>query len=100
MRGTCPAPGVQAGDTVDIVVRPEHVRVVDLGPDGGCPDDHNRWRGVLDAQLFLGPVTQLRFAGAPALTLSVPAERQYLAGAAYHVSWPVERTHVFPVPTA
>ena len=98
-----PTPGLADGERCHAVVRPEKLRVEQLGTDSGAAADGlPRVEGVVESSVYLGTATQIiaDLGDDVRMTVLIPnaseAERQRLPGGGARValSWELEHMHV------
>jgi ABC-type Fe3+/spermidine/putrescine transport system ATPase subunit len=90
--------GAQAGDPVDLFLKPERIRIVAAGAELGA-DLINRLDGTLRDVIFKGPYLDclVDLGSGQELTVSAPPETPGLArGAAVGVGWSAEAPAIFP----
>lgn len=92
-------PSAQAGDLVDVFLKPERIRIA--AEQVGLGDELiNQLRGTLRDVIFKGPYLDCLVAlgSGQELTVSAPPETSGLArGGVVDIGWPPEATAVFPV---
>ena len=95
------APGAHEGDEVDIVIRPQHIRI-DFDREGRGPNptiqDGTAARGVVRRARFMGSESLVEFEMdyGDTITATVPNVFLPKAGTPFWLTVPRERCHIFP----